>query len=262
MPRHAVMQAAATRQEAFRLGIVDAVDQPHVLAHHVAMEPRRAERVLRRPSSAAGRRRSRRSRSRRIRRRRQHGEDRRIGMVEADRVDRVEAREVVLVRRVVAVPRDDVERRVVDRRAPQPPAELRDQLERALGSLVRRDRRQEVARIGEAVRADRAELGQPEQRAVVLADVAARRRIAGASSTANSHAARQTARFRPGSTSSDAELGRDAQRALLRNDQHLTVGVVEDSGPSIDRLHGIHVDRDARLRRGVAVAARSSSGRR
>ena len=60
------------------------------------------------------------------------------------------------------------------RRAPQPPLEFRDQLEVAVAILERGDRRQEVARIGQAVRADRPELRQAEQRAVVLADVAAR----------------------------------------------------------------------------------------
>ena len=43
---HAVVQARAAGREAFRLGVVDAVDQAHELAHHVAMEPGRAEGVL------------------------------------------------------------------------------------------------------------------------------------------------------------------------------------------------------------------------
>ncbi len=50
----------------------------------------------------------------------QHGEDRRVGMVEAHRADGVEAREIVFVGRVVAVPGDDVERRVVDSARPEP----------------------------------------------------------------------------------------------------------------------------------------------
>src|SRR5664279_1992589 len=46
VPRHAVVQARATRHEPFRLGVVHAVDQPHELAGHVAVEPRRPERML------------------------------------------------------------------------------------------------------------------------------------------------------------------------------------------------------------------------
>ena len=54
----------------------------------------------------------------------QHGEDRRVGMVEADRAHRVEAREIVFVRRVIAVPGDDVERRVVESVAHRLPSNL------------------------------------------------------------------------------------------------------------------------------------------
>src|SRR5207247_8275536 len=73
-----------------------------------------------------------------------------------------------------AMPRDDVERRVVDLGAPDPAGEFRDELEVALDVLERGDGREEVARRGEAVRADEAEVGEAEERAVVLADVAAR----------------------------------------------------------------------------------------
>ena len=46
VPAHAVVQAAPSRHEAFLLGVVDAVDQPHELAGEVAVEPGRAEGVL------------------------------------------------------------------------------------------------------------------------------------------------------------------------------------------------------------------------
>ena len=140
----------------------------------VAVEPRRPERVLHREDARREDHEVDRVDAGRVGRRLQHEEDRRIRMVVADRADRVEALEVVLVRRVVAVPRDDVERRVADARGPQVADELGDELEVALAILVARDRRQEVARVGEAVAADDAEVGQPERRAVVLAHVAAR----------------------------------------------------------------------------------------
>src|SRR5579864_7673173 len=98
-------------------------------------------------------------------------------MIEAHRVDRVEAREVVFAWRVVAVPRDDVERRMIDRRAPQLTTELSDELERAFMLAVRGHGGEEIARVGEAVAADRAELGKAQQRTVVFADIAARMRV-------------------------------------------------------------------------------------
>ena len=114
--------------------------------------------------------------ARRVARRLQHEEDRRIRMVVADRADRVEAREVVLVRHVVAVPRDDVERRVVDARADH-------RLPRNLATSSNSPSRSSYHAAG--VRKSRGfarpfepmtpEVGQAERRAEVLADVAARR---------------------------------------------------------------------------------------
>ena len=82
----------AARREAFGLGVVGAVDQAHALAHHVAVEPGRAERVLgdhpaRREDDEIGIGAARHVADGRG----EDGEDRRIGMVEADRADRVEA---------------------------------------------------------------------------------------------------------------------------------------------------------------------------
>ena len=49
-------------------------------------------------------------------------------MVEADGVDGVEACEIIGIRGVVAVPGDDVERRVIELGSPQPTLEFRDDL--------------------------------------------------------------------------------------------------------------------------------------
>src|SRR5690606_2128221 len=46
MPAHAIVQAAATRHEAAGLGIVFAMDQTHVFAGDIAVEPRWAEGVF------------------------------------------------------------------------------------------------------------------------------------------------------------------------------------------------------------------------
>ena len=129
---HAIVQAGAAGQEAFGLGVVDAVQQAHELGHDVAVIPGRPERVLadqpaRREDDevdigGAGH----------IRRRGQHAVDRRIGMIEAHRADHHEAREVVFVRRKIAVPGDDVERRMIHLRRPQIALEFGDHRRSAL----------------------------------------------------------------------------------------------------------------------------------
>src|SRR5258708_31835311 len=47
MARHAIVQAGAARDEAFRLCVIFAVDQPHELVHKIAVKPRRTKRMLR-----------------------------------------------------------------------------------------------------------------------------------------------------------------------------------------------------------------------
>ena len=44
----------------------------------------------------------------------EHGEDRRVRVIEQNGADRREGPQVVFVRRVIAVPGDDIERRVAD----------------------------------------------------------------------------------------------------------------------------------------------------
>ena len=172
-------------------------------------------------------------------------------MVVAHGVHRVEAREVVLVRRVRAVPRDDVERRVVDLGLPEPALELRDDAEVAVALLVGRDRREEVARVREPVRADRPEIGQAEVRAVVLAYVAASGTVL--ELDAELDAARHDADLARRDVQ-DAELRADRERTELRRDQELAVRVVEEAILH-RRVRGVHVHRGAGLQRGIAVAA-------
>ena len=91
------------------------------------------------------------------------------------------------------------------------------------------DRRFEIARVGEAVRADRAELGQAERSAVILGDIAARLAI---DLDAELHAARDQADAARRNVH-PAQLGEQAQRARLRDDQQLAVGIDEHAvGPS------------------------------
>ena len=181
----------------------------------------------------------------------QHGVDGRVGVVEGDGVDAVEARQVVLVRRVVAVPGDHVERRVIDERGPQAAEKLGGDVELAVAVFIGGHGRLEVARIGEAVGADGAELGQAERQAVVFADVAAGLLLL--KHDAEFDAARDHADL-AGRDVEDAEFGVEAQRAELGNDEQLAVGGVEEA--VVHRgVAGVEVDRDAGLHRGIAVAA-------
>ena len=75
-------------------------------------------------------------------------------MIEADGVDRIESRQIVAPGREIAVPCDDVERRVIEGGRPEAPPKLLDHLEGLVAILEPGDRRLEVARVGETVGAD------------------------------------------------------------------------------------------------------------
>src|SRR3954451_7556395 len=94
-------------------------------------------------------------------------------MIVADRADRVEPREVIFVWRVIAMPGDDVEGRMTELGRPQMALEFGDQLAGPVAILETGAGRQEIARIGEAVGADRPQFRQPELRAVILAGITA-----------------------------------------------------------------------------------------
>ena len=171
-------------------------------------------------------------------------------MIEAHRVDAVEARQIVFVRRVVSVPRHHVERRVIDLRDPQLAEEFGDDPAIRIQIFVRRHRRQEIARVGQPVSANRAEFGKAERRAIALADIAARRAVR--QIDAELDAARDHADL-PGRDLEHAELGGEARAPLLRHEQQFAIGVVE-----IARLHrrvgGVNMHRHAGLRGRVAAA--------
>ena len=175
--RHEVVERKTAVGEPFRLGVVGAFDQAHALAHRVAVEPGRPERLLgdhpaRREDDEVGI-----GSARSLGGAGEDGEDARVGMVEAHRPDRVEASEIVLPRSEVAVPGDDVERAVVERRRPQPAEIFLEQLDLAFHVFVGGDGGEEIARIGEAVGADRPQFGQPEEGAVILRDITSRRTV-------------------------------------------------------------------------------------
>jgi hypothetical protein len=134
--------------------------------------------------------------------------------------------------------------------APQLAAELGDQFVIAFEIFVARDRDQEVARVGQAVRADRAEVRQAQQGAEVLAHIAARRPVRQIDGEA--HAARDHGDLL-GFELDQAEFGGDREPALLGHDQQLAVGGIEIA--AAHRLVGcVQVDRAAGHRGGRAVA--------
>ena len=68
-------------------------------------------------------------------------------MIVTHRSDRVEPLEIVFVRRVISVPRNDIERRMINARRPQVSREFCDEFEVALTVFVPGDRSEKVARI-------------------------------------------------------------------------------------------------------------------
>src|SRR5690606_10378710 len=104
----------------------------------------------------------------------QHQEDGWVRVIEADAAQRVEAAQVVFVGRIVAMPGNHVERRMIHVGLPQKPAELRNELEAADQVFVGCPRRHEITWVGQAVRAYRPQIRQLEQSAEILADVASR----------------------------------------------------------------------------------------
>jgi hypothetical protein len=157
--------------------------------------------------------------------------------------------QIVLVWRVIAVPRDDVERRVIEHRRPHHAAPLHEQPRLVVGVFERRDWREEVARVRQAVGADRAAIGQRERAAVVLAEIPAGGTVA--ELDADLDAARNH-RDLAGLDLDQAELRADPQAAALRHEQQFAVRVVE-----VLVLHRardeIHVCAHAGLRARVAA---------
>src|ERR1700761_8055786 len=92
-------------------------------------------------------------------------------MIEADTVDAIKIRHVVLVRCVVAVPSHHVERRGIDACRPQPALELAQGLKVAIHVLKRCDGIQKITWICQPVGADWSQVGQAEGKSVVLANI-------------------------------------------------------------------------------------------
>lgn len=190
------------RLEALGLGVVDAVHQTHELAGDIAVKPGRAEGVFHRQHARWKDRKVQRVHARRRGLGLQHQKDRWIGMVEADRANRIEPAQVVLVRHVVAVPGYDGAR--------WPGRWSRSRPDRAGAGRRCSSRTGSRVRCRRAVRDPKAHSAR-DQHDLLRFDIEA------------------------------PQLGGHVQPALLRDDQHLGVGVVENA--SLHRAVGaLHVN--------------------
>ena len=170
-------------------------------------------------------------------------------MIETDSVDRVEARQIVFVRRGVAGPRNDVERRVTRRCAEKFAAELADDFERTVTILERGGRIQKIAIVGQPVRTDRSAFGQLERCAIVFTDIAAGVPIR------EFDAELQTARYHRNFARHDAEqtaFRMQQQATVLRNDQQFTVRVIKEAVRH-RLVGGVHVDAHTDMGPRIAV---------
>mmetsp|Transcript_5598 Transcript_5598/g.18680 ORF Transcript_5598/g.18680 Transcript_5598/m.18680 type:complete len:355 (+) Transcript_5598:560-1624(+) len=252
------MQRCATWLEAARpalLGVVVAVDQPHELGHAVAVEVGRAERVLsarvpRREDDEVGG-----GNARLVGRHGEHGEDRGVRVVDPHAVDWVKPVQVIFERDVIAVPAHHVEDRVRTPGAEELPQVLAPEREVTGAVLEPRVRVHKVARLGQAVCADGAEVRKSEVATEALEHVppaagrfsppAARLSRLGGGANGEPHVARDhahLARFH----AQLAELSRQSQRAQLGHDQKVAIRVVQGAirHGSVER---VHMDRDAVL---------------
>jgi len=128
--------------------------------------------------------------------------------------------------------------------------EFRDQLEAAFEVLERRIRGEEIARIGQAVAADRPQVRKAHERTEVLAHIAAClaiRQCHPEADAARDH--RDLLRLHV----EHAQFGFDVQPALLRHDQQLAIGVVEEAALHV-AVGRVQVDADADARRCGAIA--------
>ena len=259
MPRHHIMQRRAGGLEPpARLGVVLAVDEAHELGHGVAVVPRRAERIFRDQPARRENDKVCDGGARHGRRRREHRVDGGIRVVEGDGAQRVEAREVVLVRVVCAVPGDDVEGGVILRGGEEVARELAQDGPPGVCILVEGgDGDLEVARVGQPVGADGAQLRQREVPLVELEDVAADGAVGQLDAVLD--AAGDDCDF-VWADEEVAELCADVEDAVLGDDEEVAVGGGEGLVGRHAGARGVDEDAEALLHGGVACAGDEVEG--
>ncbi len=170
-------------------------------------------------------------------------------MIEADGIDRHEAAKVIGVGRQVAVPGDDIEGRMVQLRGPKTALKLLDQFKGLIPVLEPGLRALEIARIGQAVSADRTELRKPEHGPIVFTDIPPGGRVQQDHREAN--AARDHGDLQ-GLKVDQPKLGDEPQPALLGHDQQLAIGIEE--GPVLHGpVGGVKMNAEPGARRHIAI---------
>src|SRR3546814_3819718 len=167
------------RRVLFRsLRVVRAVNEAHELAHYIAVEPGWAKRVL---SHQPARGKDDKIAIRDSRNSAGTGQDREdtgIGMVETDRPNGVESAEIIFVWNEIAMPGDNVQRRMIQRHCPEQPLKLLHDLRRFVAVLIPCPRRFEPASVGKANGPDGAKLRQTKGLAIILEYITAKNRRA------------------------------------------------------------------------------------
>ena len=242
------MQTDAAGSKAFRFGVVLSENVTHQLGHNVLVIPRRSKRVLLwQPAwwkdhkvnicgaffGCGGC---------------KHREDRRVGVIERDRANGRIVPQVVFVRRIITMPGNHVQRGMINLGTMKLAAPFDRHAAARVAVFEPGDRSFEIARVGQAVRADRTAAGQREFCAVVFANESACLIVQQVNF--ENHSSRQNAYFKRFKFDL-AELGKDRQPARLRNDQQFRIRVVKKL--VIHTLVGqVNVSRHPKLRADIA----------
>src|SRR3546814_20863721 len=94
-------------------------------------------------------------------------------MVETDRPNGVESAEIIFVWNEIAMPGDNVQRRMIQRHCPEQPLKLLHDLRRFVAVLIPCLRRFEVASVGKAIGTDGTKLRQTKGLAIIFASITA-----------------------------------------------------------------------------------------
>ncbi len=249
MGQHHIVERHAAGNEALRFRVVLAIDIAHEFGHDVLVVPRRAECVFRDHPAFAKQDEIDVCGSGLSRGRGQHGEDRRIRVIEQDGADRAISGQVIFHRAIIAVPCHHIKRAVPDFGFMKLTAPFDRQGRGHFAILKRRDGGFEIAPIGHTIRPDRAAPGQFEFLAIVFAHEATRRPFEHFDPV--DEAARKDRDFLRCHVD-DPEFGAKPEPPFLGDHKHFAVGGIEirilhRGGDKIDmgrHAHlGVHIPR-------------------
>ena len=162
-------------------------------------------------------------------RRSEHRKDRRVGMIERDRADSVKSPQIISIRSVVAVPCDNIERRMIDLARPEIPAKFCDDLD--AGRPCPRTRRpafqNRVHSRGHSHRSARDRAGETAGRSFRRCSRGTALIVRSAARHLKFQPPRYHRRSMPRPDLQQPKLGQNPKPSHLRHDQHLAVGIVK-----------------------------------